>query len=501
MGETFLELKGIKKSFGGVKALRGVDLTVNKGEIHCLAGENGCGKSTLIKVISGAHAADEGEVRIEGKLMQNFSPIDAIRMGVQVIYQDFAIFPNLTVAENIAMNRALESGRKRMDWKESRKLAVGAMEQIGARIDPDALVERLSVAHKQMVAICRAILGEARLLILDEPTTALTAKEVESLFAVLKKLKAKGIAIMIVTHKIDEIFEIADRLTILRNGENAASGDIGEFDRPAFIKHMTGREILETKYRPENPDREEILRVEGLTRRGAFENVSFALNRGDVLGITGLLGSGRGEIGEALFGLAPAESGRIFLHGKEIRIRSVGDAAAHRFAYVPEDRLTQGLFLERPISDNIAAASVRSYFRHGRLQHGAIYDAAVGWIRKISIAAPSPAPPARTLSGGNQQKVVIAKWLNTDPALLILNGPTVGVDVGAKADIHQLLHQLAQNGVGVIVISDDLSELVQNCNQIILMRAGRIGLELESAETDEAALSGMLNGKVQKEGS
>ncbi|HBC28056.1 MAG TPA: lipase, partial [Ruminococcaceae bacterium] len=215
MGETFLELKGIKKSFGGVKALRGVDLTVNKGEIHCLAGENGCGKSTLIKVISGAHAADEGEVRIEGKLMQNFSPIDAIRMGVQVIYQDFAIFPNLTVAENIAMNRALESGRKRMDWKESRKLAVGAMEQIGARIDPDALVERLSVAHKQMVAICRAILGEARLLILDEPTTALTAKEVESLFAVLKKLKAKGIAIMIVTHKIDEIFEIADRLTIL----------------------------------------------------------------------------------------------------------------------------------------------------------------------------------------------------------------------------------------------------------------------------------------------
>jgi simple sugar transport system ATP-binding protein len=496
MGEVFLQLKDIKKSFGGVHALKGVSLTVRKGEVHCLAGENGCGKSTLIKVISGVHASDEGEIYIDGNQIKDFGPIDAIHMGVQVIYQDFAVFPNMTVAENIAMNQALLSEKKIMNWKESREIAIKAMEQIGAHIDPDLLVERLSIANKQMVAICRAMLKDAKLLILDEPTTALTPKEVKNLFTIIEKLKARGIAIVIVTHKIEEVYGIADKLTILRNGANVATGDIKDFDRPTFIKHMTGRDIVDINYCPDQIG-DEILRLEDLTRKGAFKNVSFTLRKGDVLGITGLLGSGRGEIADALFGILPADSGSIFLHGKKISINNIGDAINHKFAYVPEDRLTQGLFLERSIEDNIIAASIANYFKGGKLQYEEMTQAAENWIKDINIVAPSSQPLIRTLSGGNQQKAVIAKWLNTKPDLIILNGPTVGVDIGAKADIHKILHQLAADGVGIIIISDDLSELAQNCNKIIVMKEGAVEADMDNSGACEARLSAMLSGNTK----
>jgi len=493
MAEVFLKLEGIKKSFGGVRALKGVDLEIRKGEVHCLAGENGCGKSTLIKVISGAHDADEGNIYIEGKKIDKLKPIDSIRMGIQVIYQDFAVFPNLTVAENIAMNRSLMTGAKKMDWKQARELAITAMEMVGAKMDPDILVERLSVANKQMVAICRAIINDAKFLILDEPTTALTAKEVEKLFKIIRNLKEKGIAIMIVNHKLDEIYEIADKMTILRNGEYVSSGDIGAYNRARFIRDLTGRDIEEIKYSPEE-DEKEILRVEHLTRAGAFEDVSFSLKKGDVLGITGLLGSGRGELGDALFGLAPAQSGKIILNGEEIQIRSIQDAMNNKIAYVPEDRLTQGLFLQRSILDNTMAASIKKYFHKGKLDHKEMEKVTDEWIKTIGVATPSAKPAIRTLSGGNQQKVVIAKWLNTNPALLVLNGPTVGVDIGSKSDIHAILHDLAKDGVGIIVISDDLSELVQNCNKMIVMRNGKVAEVIDNS-VDETTLAGMLSGK------
>ena len=289
MGEVFLKLENIKKSFGGVQALKGVDLEIRKGEILALAGQNGCGKSTLIKVISGVHEQTSGDYYLEGKKVEKLTPIDAIRAGVQVIYQDFAVFPNLTVAENIAMNNSLMTGTKVMNWKKARELAIEAMEQVGAHMDPDILVERLTVANKQMVAICRAIINDAKFLILDEPTTALTKKEVENLFKIIRRLKEKGIAIMIVNHKLDEIYEIADRLTIIRNGEYISSGDIKEYDRARFIHDITGRDIVESVYVPEKSDGTEILKVENISREGAFENVSFSLEKGDVLGITGLL--------------------------------------------------------------------------------------------------------------------------------------------------------------------------------------------------------------------
>ncbi|MDL2238085.1 sugar ABC transporter ATP-binding protein [Christensenellaceae bacterium OttesenSCG-928-K19] len=492
MSDVFLKVTGIKKSFGGVQALKGVDLEIKKGEVRSLAGENGCGKSTLIKVISGAHSADAGEVVIDGKRYDSLTPMDAICAGIQVIYQDFAVFPNLTVAENIALNYELDTCQKTVNWKEVKEIAQKAMARIGAEIPLDVLVERLSVANKQMVAICRALLNDAKLVIMDEPTTALTAREVARLFDVIRMMQENGIAVMIVTHKLDEVYEIAETLTILRNGEKVAEGPINEFDRPRFIKSMTGRDIEEVFYRPEQNDNK-ILEVQGISREGAFQDVTFDLYEGDVLGITGLLGSGRGEIGEALFGMAPATSGSIKMGGQEIKIKSVGDAMKNGVGYVPEDRLTEGLFLELPIGTNTIAASVKSYLHGGRLDYKAMNESMWKWIKDLSVAAPSPEPPIKTLSGGNQQKVVLAKWLNTKPRLLILNGPTVGVDIGSKTDIHKILRGLVADGVGVIVISDDLPELIQNCNRVLIMRGGKLAGCFETTDLDETKLSALLS--------
>ena len=494
MNDVFLQMKGIQKHFGGVNALAGVDLTIRRGEIHCLAGENGSGKSTLIKVIAGVHPASAGEIYIEGVQIPSLSPIEAIQHGIQVIYQDFAVFPNLTVAENIAMNHALMTGAKRMDWRKAHRLAKEAMALIGAEMDPDALVEQLSVAHKQIVAICRAIINDAKLLILDEPTTALTSKEIHMLYAIMRRLKDRGIAVVMVNHKLDEIYDIADRLTVLRNGENISTGLIGEYDRKRFIKDLTGRELADTYYLPTSCEKE-IFRAEDISRKGAFQHVSFSLCKGDVLGITGLLGSGCGQIGDALFGVAPITEGRLYLNGAPIAVTSIQDAMRHRIAYVPEDRLTQGLFLDRSIMDNTVAASLEQYFQHMRLDAQKMYEATSQWIQRIGCNAPSPKPSIRTLSGGNAQKMVIAKWLNTNPALLVLNGPTVGVDVGSKTDIHRILHGLSEQGVGVILISDDLPELLHNCNNIIVMRQGRMAATVRADETDATTLAHMLTDK------
>lgn len=496
MQDIFMDLKHIRKSFGGVEALKGVDLLIRSGEIHCLAGENGCGKSTLIKVISGAHQPTGGDILIRKDSalvpVKNLTPIDSIKLGIQVIYQDFAVFPNLTVAENIAVNKALMENTKIMNWKRAHSLALQAMEQIGAHMDPDLKVEQLSVANKQMVAICRAVINEAKLLILDEPTTALTSNEVKKLNGIIRGLKEKGMAVVIVNHKLDEIYEIADYLTILRNGENIASGPIGEFGREHFIKGMTGRNLVNTPYRPKL-SQEEILKVADFSKKGCFEDVNFTLNKGDVMGITGLLGSGRSEIGDALFGIIKSDTGTIILNGKKIIVSSIQAAMREKIAYVPEDRLTQGLFLDKSITGNTVVSSLASYKKRGRLNRKSMQDATIEWIKRIGCIAPSPYSIIRTLSGGNAQKMVIAKWLNTKPRLLILNGPTVGVDVGAKADIHQLLHDLAAQGIGIILISDDLSEIVQNCNKVLVMKNGRSSGLLDTNDISEAALAEIMS--------
>jgi simple sugar transport system ATP-binding protein len=313
------------------------------------------------------------------------------------------------------------------------------------------------------------------------------------LYTVLRNLKEKGMAVVIVNHKLDEIYGIADRLTILRNGENVATGPINEFDRTRFIQCMTGREIVDSLYTP-NSNKENILEVEHLSLHGAFENVSFTLNKGDVLGITGLLGSGRSEIGDALFGITPADSGTVKLNGKEIFIHSIHDATKHRIGYVPEDRLTQGLFLTRSIRDNTVAPSLSKYLKKGRIDTAELDSVTRYWIKKIGCVASSTEAPIKTLSGGNAQKMVIAKWMNTEPQLLILNGPTVGVDIGSKFDIHTILHELAASGVGVIIISDDLSELYYNCNKLVIMNQGKSSGLFETKTLTEEQLSTLLHG-------
>ena len=497
MGGEFLSVKNVRKSFAGVQALRGVSLTINRGEIRCLVGENGCGKSTLIKSIAGVYVPDEGEIVIDGKAHKRLTPIGAIREGIQVIYQDFSLFPNLAAAENIALNYQLSRGRRLISWKDIHRIAREAIDQIDVKIDLAANVEDLSVADKQLIAISRALLQNAKLIIMDEPTTALTQKEVKSLFRVVKNLQEKGISILFVSHKLNEVLEIADKVTIMRNGEVVADGDVAEFDWRKLVYFMTGREISETSYTmPPGDERvESLLRVEDLGLKGCFADVSFALFPGEIVGITGLLGSGRTELAMALFGLRPPDRGRVYIDGKPVRLRNVQDAIRNGMGYVPEDRLTQGLFLVQPIAKNIVASTIGTLLnRLGLIDSQRAGDEVNTWVKNLSIATPSAFLPVQSLSGGNQQRVVLAKWLATSPRILVLNGPTMGVDIGSKADIHATIRKLAQQGMGVLIISDDIPELLQNCNRILLMRRGRIVGQFEANRITENELAQKLTG-------
>lgn len=497
MDQDLLVARGICKSFAGVQALHDVSITIRRGEIRCLVGENGSGKSTFIKIIAGVHAPDAGEVVVNGRYYRKLTPIDAIREGIQVIYQDFSLFPNLTVAENVALNYELARNRRLVNWREVRKVAGEAIRRIGFEVDLDTRVETLSVAEKQLTAISRALLYNAQLIVMDEPTTALTQKEVEALFRVVRNLKQQGISVLFVSHKLNEVMEIADCITVLRNGEKVADGDSSEFDWAKLTYFMTGKELRETHY--ECPPRESgttsLLKVEHLSRKGSFSDVSFEVFPGEIVGITGLLGSGRTELAMTLFGLRPADAGVISVNGEPVRMRSPQDAIRRGIAYVPEDRLTQGLFLTQPIGKNILATII-GQFRHWlkMLDLRSADAEADSWIRRMNIMTPSARLPAQSLSGGNQQRVVLAKWLATSPRILVLNGPTVGIDVGSKADIHAMIRDLAKQGVGVLIISDDIPELLQNCNRILLMRKGKIVGEFTSTEITEDELARKLVG-------
>jgi simple sugar transport system ATP-binding protein len=496
MAEEFLTLENISKSFSGVRALRNVDLTIHRGEIRCLVGENGSGKSTLIKVMSGVVTPDEGRIVIEGRHYRSLQPINAIREGIQTIYQDFSLFPNLTVAENVALNYQLSRKRRLLDWKEVHSVAEEAIGRIGVEIDLNAYVGDLSVADKQLIAISRALLQNAELIIMDEPTSALTGREIDSLFRVVRNLQETGISILFVSHKLNEVLEIADSVTVLRNGMKVADGPVSDFDWRTLAYHMTGREIRETSY--EGPDElpaTSLLKVEGLTKKGKFSDISFQLFAGEIVGITGLLDSGRTELATALFGLEPADSGSVYIDGQPVKIKNTHDATSRGIGYVPEDRLTQGLFLPQSISKNIIASKVHDLVgRFKLLDSNKVESEVNSWVRDLSIVTPSPLLPAQSLSGGNQQRVVLAKWLATMPKILILNGPTVGVDVGSKADIHSIIRKLAQEGMGVLIMSDDIPEILQNCNRILLMRRGRIVEEFLGSSISETELAQRLTG-------
>ena len=489
MSEYLLKAVDISKSFAGVKALTGVSLEIKPGEIHCLAGENGCGKSTLIKVICGVYQPDSGYIEFNGKKYNHITPLESIAMGIQVIYQDFSIFPNLTVMENLAINTELAAGRKFVNKRHMRQVAREALSKINFEMDLDRLVGTLTVAEKQMVAICRALMFNAKLIIMDEPTTALTKKEVRALFDIILKLKAQGIAILFVSHKLNEVFEISERFTIFRSGKLIVSGNTADLDDKKFSYYMTGREFENEKFKPSYQSSENVLEVKHLTLPGAFTDVSFGLRRGEILGITGLLDSGRTELALALFGLRRAKSGEIWKDGKQVTIHSVTDAIANRIGYVPEDRLSEGLFLSQSIADNIVISEIDQLSKALSIVDRKATAAEIDkWVKEMAIATPDPKNACSTLSGGNQQRIVLAKWLACKPDVLILNGPTVGVDIGSKHDIHKILQRLADQGMAVIIISDDLPEVLENCSDLLVMKGGKIVAKLDPAQADEAAV-------------
>ncbi|HUX41919.1 MAG TPA: sugar ABC transporter ATP-binding protein [Rectinemataceae bacterium] len=495
MAEPVLKVEGIVKSFGGVQALRGVSLEIGPGEIHCLAGENGSGKSTLIKVISGVHEPEAGHIELGGRRFARLSPMEAIALGVQVIYQDFSVFPNLTVMENLALNMELMDKRKLMNYRRARSIAAHAVSLIGCEIDLDERVEKLSVADRQLIAICRALLQDSKLIIMDEPTSALTKKEVKALFAVIKSLQSRGLSILFVSHKLDEVFEISERYTILRNGEKVASGGTKDLDLRTFAFHMTGREFADEIYRPAEKPGRPVLSVRDLSLAACYSKVSFDIAPGEILGITGLLGSGRTELVETLFGILKPDSGTIEMGGKRIAIRSVKQAIRKGIGYVPSDRLTEGLFLPQTIERNaIVSVLDRLSGPLGFLRRRAVAEMTRKWIAELSIATKDPSLPVRTLSGGNQQKVVLARWLANELSVLILNGPTMGVDIGSKYDIHALMRKLAAAGLAIIIVSDDLPEVLACASRIIVMREGSFVRELDPATTTESVLGELSTG-------
>ncbi|ODM44917.1 sugar ABC transporter ATP-binding protein [Cereibacter johrii] len=493
MSDTLIELRNIGKRFGGVRALDGVSLAIRPGEIHCLAGENGSGKSTVIKVMSGIYTPEEGEILIDGRPVGRLDPIRAVQHGVQVIYQDFSLFGNLTVAENLALNTYVLEGRRRMDWRRARAMAVEVLARIGVDIDPDAEVGTLPTSGRQVVAIARAILARARLIIMDEPTTALTRHEVDALFAIVRDLQAQGIAVLFVSHKMREMLEISERLTVFRNGRKVAEGPMSDFDEAAITHAMTGLSLTDDPYRPALPPGPPLLEVRKLSVPGSVQDIDLSLRPGEIVGISGLIGSGRTELARALFGMEPGMTGTIRLGGREIHPRSVQEAIALGIAYVPEDRLTEGLFLPQSIERNLVVSILERLRRGPFLDTRAVREKTLGMFRDMQIAAPSPETAVGNLSGGNAQRVMLGRWLLTGARVLILNGPTVGVDVGSKATIHRIIRDLAQReGLGVLMISDDVPELVTNCNRIHVMHRGRFVADLDGSGMTEDRINDAL---------
>lgn len=490
---AFIDLEGITKRYEGVVALDGVDFAVQPGEAVCLAGENGSGKSTLIKIISGVEQATEGSVRIGGELQSSLNPRVSAAAGVMVIFQDFSLFSNLSVFENIAFSTQLTAHKRLFDRTNARKIAREALDRIGVDIDLDAPVETLPVAHKQLVAICRALASKARLIIMDEPTTALTEKEVHTLLGIIRRLKEDGVAVIFVSHKLAEVLEVSEKVVVLRNGKKVAEGPASEFDTQSLTRHMTGRDLPESPPSAVVADAETLMSVNDLSKDGTFSDITFDLKKGEVLGITGLLGSGRTSLAKALFGLVAPDRGSISVEENNVPIGDPIAASLARIGYVPEDRLTEGLFLSQSIVRNVAIGRLDEHTsRRGFLNMGTLVSEAADWLTRLKVKAPDIEAAVQSLSGGNQQRVALARWLSRAPRVLILNGPSVGVDVGSKADIHDIIRDLAGDGIGIIVISDDLPELLATCHRILVMREGRIIDELAGGSVTEEQLAHRL---------
>ena len=485
--EKFLEISNVSKTFPGVKALDGVRFDICPGEVHALVGENGAGKSTLIKILSGVQPPDAGaKIVIDGQETVLTGPMDAIKKGISVIYQDFSLFTNLTVAENIGINEIIEKNQRVLNWSDISRKAREALDFLKADISPSEIVGNLSVARQQMVAIASAVAQKAKMIIMDEPTSALSRGEVQRLYEIIDDLKAQNIAIMFVGHRMEELFRVADRFTIFRDGKYVDTVDKKDVTEQDLIAMMVGRKIETKSYANLDKKGPPVLEVERLTKQGNFKDITFDVKKGEVLGVTGLVGAGRSEVMQVIFGLNKSDSGRVILDGQEVNIQSPADAMRLGIAYVPESRQTQGLVLKKTIRENILLPQLKKYANAlGILDRKAMRDAANQWIEMLDVRPSDPENLAMALSGGNQQKVVLAKWISTRAKVLIVDEPTNGVDIGAKDEIHKILRKLAADGMAVIVISSELPEILTVSDRIMVMRHGRVSGFLDNQDVTQ----------------
>jgi rhamnose transport system ATP-binding protein len=480
-----LEATGIRKAYGGVRALKGVSFQLHAGEVHALVGENGAGKSTLIKILSGAVNPDEGEIRLNGEKVETLDPHLARSLGIAVIYQQPALFPDLTVAENIALAR--ESGKlwTRVNWRERNRHARQLLERAGAAIQPQTLVSALTMPEQQLVEIAKALDAEASVVIMDEPTASLGDQDAENLFRIVAELKSRGVGVIYISHRFEELFKLADRVTVLRDGEGLGTFRMSDMTSQELIRLMVGRP-MDTVFplRSCSPG-EPILEAKHVscTPRGV-RDVSLVVRRGEVVGLAGLVGAGRTQFAETLFGLSEADGGTIELAGKPVRIGSPQEAVGMGIAYVPEDRRRHGVVMQFPIAVNTTLANLRKVSRGGFLNSDAERQAADAYVGRFRIKAPSVDTAAGDLSGGNQQKVSLARWLFTEPRLLILDEPTQGIDVGAKSEIYALIGELAAKGMAILLISSELPEVLGMSDRVVVMHAGRTVGELDRTEAD-----------------
>jgi rhamnose transport system ATP-binding protein len=474
MNSPILELKNIYKSFSGVHALRGVNFLLKEGEVHALLGENGAGKSTLIKVMTGVHQPDEGMVYLDGNAVHFSDPYDSRQAGIAAIYQEPSLFPDLDIAENIFVGRQPAGSGGRVDWRLMYREAKDLLLSLGVHLDPKTKARNLSIAEQQMVEIARALSIKARILIMDEPTSSLTLNEVADLFVIVRRLRANGTAIVFISHRLEELFDVADRVTVLRDGMYIDTLPLEGLTNEALVRLMVGRTINDLFPKLDVKPGEVVLEVEHLTQKGIFENVSFQLRKGEILGMAGLVGAGRTDVGRALFGVAPATSGTIKIDGKVVKIRDPKCAMDLGIAYVPEDRQNHGLVLPLNIVANITLPVLPNYAFHGWLREGAAQQVSYEVATRMEVKAASIWQRARELSGGNQQKVVLAKWLATNPRVLILDEPTRGIDVGTKAAVHSLMSTLAAQGMAILMISSELPEVLGMSDRILVMREGKV---------------------------
>lgn len=489
-----LRVRNLSKRFGGVRALAELDWDVRHGEAHCLVGENGCGKSTLIKLIAGVHQPDRGgSIEIDGVTQPVLTPASAKALGVQVIFQDLSLFPNLTVAENIGIDLVLGRYAAGARHRSMRRAASTQLERLGFELALDRTVGSLPIAERQIVAICRGLAAQARLLFMDEPTASLTRSEVDRLLAVVQRLQSERIAVVFVSHRLDEVARVAERVTVLRDGRKVGTYPAAEVDPRRIGQLMTGA-VFDHARSPRQPVQGPLrLEVEGLTRPGSFADITFGIRAGEVLGLTGLLGAGRTELALALFGMEPATRGTVRVDGKQVPLDSNRAAIDAGIAYVSEDRLNLGLNMRQSIADNLTLPILpRLAGRLGLVSPGKRGRLAADWIERLRIKAGSASLPVNTLSGGNQQRVVLAKWLATEPLVLILDSPTVGVDIGNKAGIYEIIAGLAREGVAILVISDEVAELYATCDRILHMRQGRLVSEADPATAPQAQFEAEL---------